>query len=54
MTSDEALAIMRPDVPGRLDAEAFGALERLLADQVDEPDAERAEAVLDRLADAES
>ena len=53
-TSDEALAIMRPDVPTRLDPEAFAALERLLAEGAGVPqglrgrfDARRAEAVLD-------
>jgi HD-GYP domain-containing protein (c-di-GMP phosphodiesterase class II) len=32
MTSDQALATMRPDVPGRLDGDVFTALEALLAD----------------------
>jgi hypothetical protein len=32
-TSDDALAIMRTDVPARLDGEAFAALERLLAEK---------------------
>ena len=32
LSSDEALAVMRADVPDRLDREAFAALERLLAD----------------------
>ena len=31
MSSDEALATMRPDVPSRLDGDAFSALERLVA-----------------------
>ena len=35
--SDDALAIMRTDVPARLDGEAFTALEGLLAEQGDEP-----------------
>jgi HD-GYP domain-containing protein (c-di-GMP phosphodiesterase class II) len=35
MTSDEALATIRPDVPHRLDAEVFAALESLLADGPD-------------------
>ena len=33
MTSDEALAVMRLDVPRRLDGEVFAALERVLADR---------------------
>jgi putative nucleotidyltransferase with HDIG domain len=33
MTSDEALAVMRVDVPRRLDGEIFSALERVLADR---------------------
>jgi HD-GYP domain-containing protein (c-di-GMP phosphodiesterase class II) len=33
MSSHQALEIMRADVPGRLDGEAFSALERLLADR---------------------
>jgi putative nucleotidyltransferase with HDIG domain len=53
MTSEKALAIMRPDTPGRLDGEAFAALERLLAGDVGEPDAARAEAVLDRHGEAD-
>ena len=32
LTSVEALAVMRGDVPGRLDRESFATLERLLAD----------------------
>ena len=32
LTSAEALAVMRSDVPGRLDRESFATLERLLAD----------------------
>ena len=31
MSSDEALATMRPEVPSRLDGDAFSALERLVA-----------------------
>jgi HD-GYP domain-containing protein (c-di-GMP phosphodiesterase class II) len=53
-TSDDALAIMRADVPARLDREAWATLERLLADGAGAPpglrgrfDARRAEAVLD-------
>jgi HD-GYP domain-containing protein (c-di-GMP phosphodiesterase class II) len=53
-TSDDALAIIRTDVPARLDGEAFAALERLLAEGADAPpvlrgrsDVHRAEAVLD-------
>ena len=53
-SSDDALAIMRTDVPARLDGEAFTALERLLAAGADAPqvlrgrlDVHRAEAVLD-------
>jgi HD-GYP domain-containing protein (c-di-GMP phosphodiesterase class II) len=52
-SSQEALTIMRPDVPERLDGEAFSTLERLLADERGAPrgpdersDARRAEAVL--------
>jgi HD-GYP domain-containing protein (c-di-GMP phosphodiesterase class II) len=52
-SSDEALTIMRPDVPERLDREAFSTLERLLAEEGGTPrgpgqrsDARRAEAVL--------
>jgi HD-GYP domain-containing protein (c-di-GMP phosphodiesterase class II) len=51
-SSEEALTIMRPDVPERLDREAFSTLERLLAEQRSAPepgkrsDAGRAEAVL--------
>jgi HD-GYP domain-containing protein (c-di-GMP phosphodiesterase class II) len=35
-SSDAALEVMRADVPGRLDAEAFAALEGLLAGAADE------------------
>jgi HD-GYP domain-containing protein (c-di-GMP phosphodiesterase class II) len=45
-SSDEALRIMRADVPERLDRDAFAALEALLADAT-AADALRAEAVLD-------
>jgi putative nucleotidyltransferase with HDIG domain len=45
MSSAEALALMRADVPERLDPEVFAALERLLADQ-DSAAALRAETVL--------
>jgi HD-GYP domain-containing protein (c-di-GMP phosphodiesterase class II) len=54
LSSNEALAIMRAEVPARLDREAFAALERLLAEGGAPPglrgryDARRAEAVLDR------
>jgi HD-GYP domain-containing protein (c-di-GMP phosphodiesterase class II) len=54
LSSDDALAVMRADVPTRLDREAFAALERLLAERTGAPpelrsrsDAQRAEAVLD-------
>ena len=54
LSSDEALAIIRADVPERLDREAFAALERLLAERTGaspelrgRSDAQRAEAVLD-------
>ena len=46
-SSDEALAIMRSEVPEQLDREAFAALERLLAG-ADGGEALRAETVLDR------
>jgi putative nucleotidyltransferase with HDIG domain len=45
MTSAEALALMRADVPERLDGDVFMALERLLADQ-DAAASLRAEKVL--------
>jgi HD-GYP domain-containing protein (c-di-GMP phosphodiesterase class II) len=45
MSSAEALALIRADVPERLDAEVFAALERLLADQ-DAASALRAQTVL--------
>ena len=54
LTSHDALAIMRDDVPARLDREAFAGLERLLGDGAGVPpgvrrrlDDGRAEAVLD-------
>ena len=47
MSSAEALALMRTDVPERLDGEVFAALERLLADR-DAASALRAETVLGR------
>jgi HD-GYP domain-containing protein (c-di-GMP phosphodiesterase class II) len=47
MTSAEALALMRAEVPERLDGEVFAALERLLADH-DAASALRAETVLSR------
>jgi HD-GYP domain-containing protein (c-di-GMP phosphodiesterase class II) len=49
MSSHEALAVMRADVPERLDGEVFAALERLLADR-DADSALRAVAVLERRA----
>ena len=39
LSSDDALAVVRSDVPARLDADAFAALERLLGD--DEHDFQR-------------
>jgi HD-GYP domain-containing protein (c-di-GMP phosphodiesterase class II) len=52
-SSDEALAIVRAQVPHKLDAEAFGALQSLLRAMAQEPlpappeqDATRAEVVL--------
>jgi HD-GYP domain-containing protein (c-di-GMP phosphodiesterase class II) len=33
MSSDEALAIIRADVPARLDADAFSVLDQVLADE---------------------
>jgi len=54
LSSDDALAVMRDDVPTRLDRAAFAALERLLGDGDGAPpglrgryNASRAEAVLD-------
>ena len=47
MSSAEALALMRTDVPERLDGEVFAALERLLADR-DAGSVLRAETVLGR------
>jgi putative nucleotidyltransferase with HDIG domain len=47
MSSLEALALMRPDVPQRLDGDVFAALERLLADR-DAGSVLRAETVLER------
>jgi HD-GYP domain-containing protein (c-di-GMP phosphodiesterase class II) len=54
LSSDDALAVLRADVPRRLDREAFAALERLLAERPGaapelrgRSDAQRAEAVLD-------
>ena len=51
--SDDALAVIRTDVPARLDREAFAALERLLTERTSTPpdlrvrsDAQRADAVL--------
>ena len=46
LRSDDALALMRGDVPDRLDREAFSALEGLLAESGDS--VRRAEAVLER------
>jgi HD-GYP domain-containing protein (c-di-GMP phosphodiesterase class II) len=53
MSSAQALAEMRPEVPGRLDGAAFAALEAVLDDRAPEgaaPAADRAHAVLDRRA----
>ena len=54
MSSEQALVEMRPEVPGRLDGEAFAALQAVLEDGPPE-DASRAEdrahAVLDRRSD---
>jgi HD-GYP domain-containing protein (c-di-GMP phosphodiesterase class II) len=47
MSTPEALAVMRADVPRRLDGDVFAALERLLTDR-DAAAALRAEAVLER------
>ena len=47
MSSAEALAVIRADVPERLDGETFAALERLLADR-DASSALRAQTVLER------
>ena len=54
LTSAEALAIMRDDVPARLDREAFAGLERVLGEGAGAPPGlrgrfggHRAEAVLD-------
>jgi putative nucleotidyltransferase with HDIG domain len=47
MSSLEALAVIRADVPQRLDGDVFAALERLLADR-DAGSVLRAETVLDR------
>jgi putative nucleotidyltransferase with HDIG domain len=46
--SAEALAIIRADVPQRLDPEAFAVLERLLAEKAGSADAAFAQAVLHR------
>jgi HD-GYP domain-containing protein (c-di-GMP phosphodiesterase class II) len=35
MTSDQALATIRADVPARLDAEAFATLDQVLGDEPD-------------------
>ena len=48
MSSAEALAMMRADVPERLDGEAFAALERLLADRDASGGARARETVLER------
>jgi HD-GYP domain-containing protein (c-di-GMP phosphodiesterase class II) len=53
LSSKQALEIIRADVPGRLDREAFSALERLLAEEHALGESEgsavrRAEAVLER------
>jgi HD-GYP domain-containing protein (c-di-GMP phosphodiesterase class II) len=49
MSSQQALAVMRTDVPHRLDGEAFSALEAVLTRAEDPDGALRAEAILDRL-----
>jgi len=46
MTSHTALEVMRPEVPRRLDADAFDALERLLTARGDAAGVERADVVL--------
>ena len=53
LQSENALAVIRADVPDRLDREAFAALESLLAEPGatphrprEHPDADRAEALL--------
>jgi HD-GYP domain-containing protein (c-di-GMP phosphodiesterase class II) len=51
MSSDEALAIIRADVPDRLDPDAFVVLEQVLADEPDAQDrldAGRVQATLNR------
>jgi HD-GYP domain-containing protein (c-di-GMP phosphodiesterase class II) len=51
LTSDRALDVVREEVPQRLDADVFAALESLLGDHIDLPpemDAVRAESVLVR------
>ncbi len=51
MTSGEALAIIRADVPDRLDADAFSVLDQVIADEPDARDrleAGRVQATLDR------
>jgi HD-GYP domain-containing protein (c-di-GMP phosphodiesterase class II) len=52
MSSEEALAIVRADVPAKLDADAFAALEDLLGHRPTPDDAARAEAVLGRVGGA--
>jgi HD-GYP domain-containing protein (c-di-GMP phosphodiesterase class II) len=47
LRSDEALGVMRGDVPARLDARAFAILGELLAGEPGVLEADRAEAVLD-------
>ena len=47
LASDQALALMRREVPRRLDPEGFGALERLLTAPSSGDDTRRAAAVLD-------
>ena len=48
LSSDRALALMRPEVPGRLDAEVFAALERLAGEPDDRLGAVRAATVFGR------
>ena len=49
MTSYTAIEVMRPEVPKRLDGDAFAALESLLSAR--DGSAERAEVVLQRRRD---
>jgi HD-GYP domain-containing protein (c-di-GMP phosphodiesterase class II) len=49
MSSEQALRILRAEVPARLDADAFGALHDLVGHRPTPYDAERAETVLRRI-----